>query len=388
MAGKRKRPVKPPRGVYEKVPGSDDWWICYFVDGKRRREHVGLFTLAVDVYRKRKNEVREGRFFPEAPKPEVAPMLKEAIETFMAGRGAGLRSILDYRLNAKLWTDLLGTRPLYGDGSVTPSELEALKQTWRTSPRAVKLKADGTPRNTPRGPVKESAINRRMAFLSVVYRTASDDAMLRTGKPVLNPCAYVAKRSENNKRSRFLRPEEYLRLRAVFPPAWWHAVDLAIFTGLRQDNMFALRWDDVDFDMRRLRIPQVKSGGEHHVEMNARVVEILETLPTRGKSEWVFSGRWGGRLNHDNWLRRTFRPALVEAGIVDLHWHDLRHTTGSWLRQAGVPEEMVAEILGHSNVDMTRRYSHVDGHHRRTALDLLIPFTVAQPVAESGSTAT
>src|SRR6202022_4765169 len=54
------------RGVYERDKGSGVWWICWFdLNGKRHREKVGPKQLAIDAYRKRKTEVREGKFFPE-----------------------------------------------------------------------------------------------------------------------------------------------------------------------------------------------------------------------------------------------------------------------------------------------------------------------------------
>ncbi len=54
------------RGVFERPAGSSIWWVCYFDEhGRRHREKVGTKALALKVYRKRKTEIAERRFFPE-----------------------------------------------------------------------------------------------------------------------------------------------------------------------------------------------------------------------------------------------------------------------------------------------------------------------------------
>lgn len=55
-----------PRGVYEKVHGSGEWWICYWdAQGRKRREKVGTKSNAILLYRKRKTEALQGKKLPE-----------------------------------------------------------------------------------------------------------------------------------------------------------------------------------------------------------------------------------------------------------------------------------------------------------------------------------
>jgi hypothetical protein len=79
------------RGVFEKQPGSGVWWICYFdADGKRHREKVGRYTVAVDAYYQRKQEIREGRFQPPrrlaGPTNMTIDDRLEALEEYMRKR--------------------------------------------------------------------------------------------------------------------------------------------------------------------------------------------------------------------------------------------------------------------------------------------------------------
>jgi site-specific recombinase XerD len=71
----------------------------------------------------------------------------------------------------------------------------------------------------------------------------------------------------------------------------------------------------------------------------------------------VFHSQTQTPLDPDN-LRRAFRIAIGKANIVDLHFHDLRHTFATRLVQAGVDLYKVQRLLGHKSPIMTQRYAH------------------------------
>jgi len=71
-----KKATKKIRVVFEKVPGSDIWWICYFdANGRKRREKVGRKGAAIELYRKRKTEIMEGKKLPNPAR--LVPQRKE-----------------------------------------------------------------------------------------------------------------------------------------------------------------------------------------------------------------------------------------------------------------------------------------------------------------------
>ena len=67
-------------------------------------------------------------------------------------------------------------------------------------------------------------------------------------------------------------------------------------------------------------------------------------------------------------LRLAFTKARDDCGMSHIHFHDLRHTYASWLVQSGAPLRVVQELLGHSTVAMTQRYSHLSGEHLAAAV--------------------
>jgi site-specific recombinase XerD len=70
-------------------------------------------------------------------------------------------------------------------------------------------------------------------------------------------------------------------------------------------------------------------------------------------------------------LPRQWEDWLAEAGIEDLHWHDLRHTFASRLVTAGIDLYSVMELLGHHSIEMTQRYAHLAPDHLKEAVEVL-----------------
>ncbi len=70
-------------------------------------------------------------------------------------------------------------------------------------------------------------------------------------------------------------------------------------------------------------------------------------------------------------IRHPFEDATKRAGLVDFHFHDLRHTFASWLVMAGIPLATVSKLLGHKSLSMTMRYAHLSPKHMTAAVRVL-----------------
>src|SRR3954471_2903086 len=141
----------------------------------------------------------------------------------------------------------------------------------------------------------------------------------------------------------------------------------AAFTGLRQGELIALRWRDVDFAGSAIRVrasytnghlTSPKSGKVRSVPMAPKVGETLARLGQRGfctdEDDLVFLGITGGYLDGSA-LSKRYRAALERAALRPLRFHDLRHTFGT--RVIGVADiRRVQEWMGHANVQTTMQY--------------------------------
>ena len=153
-------------------------------------------------------------------------------------------------------------------------------------------------------------------------------------------------------------------------------------TGLRWGELAGLHWDNLRLDVNTVTVRDVLSAGEikpypksrkqRHVPLFDWVIADIDLAVPRAiceakhavgvcQSGLVFHTVTGAPLDDRNFSRRVLKPALERAGLGDLGvtLHDLRHTYASWLVQAGIPLERVAELLGHASITTTQIYAHL-----------------------------
>jgi integrase len=161
---------------------------------------------------------------------------------------------------------------------------------------------------------------------------------------------------------------------------------LAIHTGMRQGELLALRWQDVDLEnaVASVRRTLTRSGGKvvfgepktkksrRSIRLTPQAVEALrahlkrqlrdiEILGDRYQDQGlVFTTDTGAPINPSNLRQRGFAPLLKRAGLPHMRFHDLRHTCATLLLSRGVHPKFVQELLGHATIAITlATYSHV-----------------------------
>lgn len=217
-----------------------------------------------------------------------------------------------------------------------------------------------------------------------VYALASQifDFAVGQGWRPDNPCAKVeAPTVPERDGIAFLTPPEIeALLRAVKLTDEYGSIDRALYAvaakcGLRQGELLALRWRDVDWTAERLRVshsfdrkhdkaPKSKAG-RRSVPLPRSVAVELErhskTTNYGGAGDRVFAnptGRnAGGALDHSA-LSRRFRAALKAAGLDPIRFHDLRHSYGTRLAAAGVDLVKIKTWMGHKDIATTMIYAH------------------------------
>jgi integrase len=146
----------------------------------------------------------------------------------------------------------------------------------------------------------------------------------------------------------------------------------AAMTGLRQGELIGLRWRDVDFGARRLRVvsPYVRGefgdpkseGSGRSVPLASRVVEALSELRERSAyahdGELVFAHPESGKPLDRSKLIRRFKRATERAEVRRITFHELRHTFGTRMAAAGVPLRTIQHWMGHADAKTTQVYAH------------------------------
>jgi integrase len=217
-------------------------------------------------------------------------------------------------------------------------------------------------------PWKPSSLNRMKTVLRSVYKLA-----IENGKAKSNPARAIKRRREENTKLRFLSRQEDVALRAeITKTCPWHLPEylVALNTGLRPSEQYEMEWSNVDFLRKQVSILRSKTGDPRHIPMNSEVVSALrkvEERPVRGQR--IFLSENGQALvGYKHW----FLPALKAAKIDGVTWYTLRHTFASRLVMAGVNLRTVADLMGHKQVQMTMRYSHLAPGYRLGAVERLI----------------
>jgi integrase len=136
---------------------------------------------------------------------------------------------------------------------------------------------------------------------------------------------------------------------------------IALYTGARKGAILSLRWPQVDLVAERINFNEIgqsrTSKGRAHLPIPKRLLTFLRLAKRRGSDLGYILHRDGAKLGN---MKRAFNAACAEAGLHDVTPHTLRHTTGTWLAQQGVPLDKIGAWLGHSDARTTQLYSH---HH-------------------------
>ena len=367
MLRSNEKETRKQRGIFQKPPGSGIWWICYFDRfGKKHREKAGTKSAAIKLYGKRKQQVLEGKKLPELfrkPSVNFCQLVDDAL-AYSKRNKRSYKTDIPRFASLKEW---FGNHPAE---ELTPGEIEnalaraAEKEKWAAS-----------------------TFNHYRSLMSLSFRLG-----ILNRKVATNPARSVTHRREDNNRVRFLTEEEEKKLRKVIQAKWPSHVpelDVAINTGIRKGSQYGLTWDMVDWKSRELHIPntETKNGEPLHVPLNDTAIAAFKVVFEGGGGKGrVFKSRKTGDPLENG--RHWFDDAVIEAGIKNFRWHDLRHTFASRLRMKGTPLEDIADLLGHKSLAMTRRYAHLDPNKLLAVVSLLKPSDTASDTGPNGVPAT
>lgn len=174
----------------------------------------------------------------------------------------------------------------------------------------------------------------------------------------------------------FLETEEVEALLRGVPDDYLGGVERAMYltaamTGMRQGELLALRWRDVDWQARRVRVRRNFVRGEFGTpksKRSSRSVPLADRLAAEldrlhRETRWpasddlVFAHPSTGKPIDRFTLLKRFKKALARAGVREIRFHDLRHTFGTRLAAQGVPMRALQEMMGHRDFKTTLIYA-------------------------------
>jgi integrase len=240
--------------------------------------------------------------------------------------------------------------------------------------------------------VSQTTIRKELYVLSMTLGMAIE-ARLVDYNPVKSLPKIIRKKiAKKVRRQRFLTLEEQERLFAQLRGKREHIVpivQLALYTGMRRGEILNLKREYINFSDKPivveideesieilpnwLLIHKTKTGKRRVIPMSGKVRAILESLCKEATcNEYVFMNTQTGDPIQD--IKTGYVSACTDAKIINLTFHDLRHTWSTRTASMGVAKHVRRDILGHAPDSMTDQYTHATPEDMCKAMELVVDF--------------
>jgi integrase len=381
--------------VRVEASGAKSFFLDYRLDGRRNRYRLGVYpNLSPDGARE----------IAQAIAGDVArgidPQARRKADRSQAERDrhSTLRAFLDGRYESWAKTNLKSADfQLARLRSDFASQLDQPLDTFN------EFMIEGIRHRWKRDGLKPRSINRDIQRLKSVLSRATkwgvlDSHPLESLKPLkadrTGRVRFLTAAEETALRSALVSREDGLRQARIRFNAWRIArgkkplperegelldhlrplVLVALNTGLRRGELLGLKWDAVNFAAKLLTVvaETAKSGHTRRVPLNPEALSVLTAWRERcgnpNPDSLVFPGPAGERMTR---IDTSWATLMLKSGLRNFRLHDCRHHFASRLVQAGVDLYTVKELLGHSEIAMTERYSHLAPDNLRLAVERL-----------------
>ena len=313
--------------------GFKNYWIEYYLEGKRTRERIGRSKLAAENrFREVQTAKAEGRHINKNKNDYIT--LGQLRDWYLdLSEIKQKRSLNDIRICINNCVDRIG--------DIQASQLKYLDvEKFRQSRLSEISIRKGRP-------VQPSTINRDVANFRAMLNKAVDYSLIES-----NPIGRIKQLEENNIRERVLNPEEFELLLYHCPDHLKGPVLIGFYIPMRQGEIFQLTWDKVDIVRKYIRLGQeTKNKTGRVIPLHPIILDYLNRLPRPIHGGYIFEKRW--------YDRHAFDKAVQNAGIVDFRFHDLRHCAINNLRLAGNDHFSIKKVSGHKTDIAFQRYNLV-----------------------------
>jgi len=321
------------------------WWMRFTYQGKciKKSTETKDKKLAEKIHHKVMAQIAEGKWFDvdEGGKRTFI----ELAERYESTEFKELKSWQSVESYLKQVKEFFGP---YTVSQINPALIEDFKQ---------KRKSTGD---------QPSTIVRKLNILKRIFNLAKKRWMWVKDVPSIEMPA-----NADRKRLRYLSFAEYHKLLDKCETWLRGPVIVAAWTGLRKGNILNLRRSQVNIFNRTISLDgsETKNGEHLIIPVATPALEALkEALKVAHlNSPYVFCTT-DGKPFYPMEVQRDFKDALTKAEIEDFRFHDLRHCFASWNRQAGVDLDTLADLMGHKDTRMARRYAHIGPQHLADAI--------------------
>jgi integrase len=353
--------------VFKRKDSDTNWFIEFTVGGETVRRSSGTASktaakaLEAEWRKQLVDRVRLGK----APTITLGEACIRYYETVLkpTGNPKSLKRDLGYLKQIK---DAFGA-----DTKLTDIKQHAVAK-WRDD--LVTVPRIRTGRKKPSA-VKPASANRSYTVLRAIINIARDEWHVEA------PTLTLTQLDAGPDRVRYLTDSDEAKLLLALSPHVQDFVTFLMDSGARKGEAEQLTWDRITWAGERATVrlfaTDTKAERSRQVPLTMRAGAILKRLHERYHNHgYVFMYRDGEEVRRIGNIRKAFETALKRSGVkpvggTDFRIHDLRHHFASRLAQRGATLQEIKELLGHADIAMTMRYSHLCQSNLETAIALL-----------------
>ena len=313
---------------------SKNYWIEYYLNGKRTRERIGRSKKAAENrFREIQTAKAEGRHINKNKNSLV-----------------NLGNLRDWYLDLPEVMQKRSFRHIQTSINIVVSHVGQKLSLSQLGPEDIeKFRKIRLRENTLWGrPAKPATVNRNVANFRAMLNRAVD-----YGKLEINPIGRIKQLEENNIRERVLSQDEFERLISNCHGEIKGCVLIAYYLPMRQEEIVNLTWEEIDFKhgFIRLGANRTKTKTVRSIPMHQKIIYYLQCLPRPLNGGFVFSKRC--------YNRKAYKKAVQAVGLGDFNFHDLRHCAINNLRLAGNDHFVIKQASGAKTDSAFKRYNLV-----------------------------
>ena len=311
------------------------WWIQYFVNGLPVRESSGFTEKkdAENLLKQRIGEIAAGRRVVGPEKATIDDLFDLVVADVKLRK---LRDVAHIE-----WRYAANIKPLLG------SLLTSRFTTAQARHYIEKRQQAGA---------SNATINRELAIVRRGFKLGAQE-----DPPLVYRQSAIPRLEEDNARQGFIERPQYEALLGELPGGLQAFFVCAYHTGARKGELRKIKWPQVDFESRMIRLEGRQTKGKRpralpiYGDMENWLRKQLETAPLQ--NPFVFHGARGCPI--DNHLP-GWSEACERAGLPGLLPHDLRRSAVRNMKRAGVQDVVAMKISGHKTRSVFDRYNIVD----------------------------
>ncbi|KKR11719.1 MAG: site-specific tyrosine recombinase [Candidatus Wolfebacteria bacterium GW2011_GWC2_39_22] len=327
----------------------DNWYIDVTIKGHRYRQSVPEATCRKDAEKAEvrfKSDLLQGKYDLLEDKEYITfQLLADKYEEYSKINNLGYKKYLS---TIKHLREFFGNRNI---NDITPFLIEK----YRIERKSFDI--------------ANTTVNREINILRKMFSIAVDNDWIEE-----NPCLskQIKPLREKNIKDRFLSAKEETSLFEKCKEEYEYMrpiIVCALNTAIRKSNILGLKWDSVNLKLKYIHLLETKNGKSTKIPINNKLLAELKLLEKNKLSEYVFTNPLTKTRYYD--ILKAFKYLCSEANIDGLVFHDLRHTAATRMVSAGIDLVVVQDILCHSEIKTTMRYSHPVPKRKLEAIEAL-----------------